>query len=181
MKLSKKAIYYHGLGGSADLDLKYKMQKLGYYLITENVDFYKEWFKDRGQSFMFNQIKKYKNIDLILGLSFGAHPAYLLSKATGADLLLINPAVNRRRSTTGIGTYITPIINKKSKIEIYFGQLDNVVPKQYTIEFFNQTGEHFDGYTLPGAQHNLYREEFNLIIDFSPLIKNNIAEIKDID
>ena len=67
------------------------------------------------------------------------------------------------------------------KIEIYFGQLDYVVPKQYTIEFFNQTGEHFDGYTLPGAQHNLCRQEFNLIIDFSPLIKNNIAEIKHID
>lgn len=173
MKLNKTAVYYHGLGGESSQHIKQKMAEYGYYLVTEDVDFYKEWFKDRGKYFMEKQIKKFQKVDLIIGLSFGGHPAYLLSKATGADLLLINPAVNRVRSTTGIGSYITAKCDKPSNIEVYFGEHDYVVPRQYTLEFFQKTGEIINAYMVRYMQHCMDYQEFDFIIENSELVKNN--------
>lgn len=173
VKLNKIAVYYHGLGGEASLHIKNKMAEFGYYLITETVDFYGEWFKDRGRSFMDKQIKKFKKIDLVIGLSFGGHIAYLLSKETGANLLLINPAVNRARSTTGIHTYVSPKSNKSSNIEIYLGEYDTTVPMQYTLEFFRNTGEEYNAYKISNMQHNMYYHEFDFIVEHSNLVNSH--------
>jgi len=98
-----------------------------------------------------------------------------MAKATGADLLLINPAVNRRRSTTGIGSYNNFNIPKDEtpNIEVFFGEIDDVVPKEYTQEFFHQTGEHYNAYIVKRMHHCFAPWEFEFIIKNSPLIKAN--------
>lgn len=174
-KVNKLCVYYHGLGGSAATYMKDVFKSMGYYLVTETVDFYEEWLKDRGKSFIESQIKKYKKVDLIVGLSFGGHVAYVMSKATGADLLLINPAVNRKRSKTGIGYYVSPFNRepKESNIEVYFGEYDYVVPMQYTQEFLQQQGEKYSAYLIKNMMHDMYYHEFAFILKHSPLIKEN--------
>jgi predicted esterase YcpF (UPF0227 family) len=159
-KQLKKCVYYHGLGGEPSQAMAYFLEQFGYEMICEHIHFELEWMKDRGKSLMERQLKVVEGVDLIMGNSFGAHPAYLMAKATGIDLILVNPAVNRKRSQTGIGSYTMPKGQggKKPRIESFFGELDDYVPKEYAIEFFKQTGDEFTGYIIKGMDHGT---EFN--------------------
>ncbi len=159
MKL-KKCVFYTGLGGEPSPSMQYILSLFGYEMICEHIDFISEWQKDRGKSLCERQLEVVKGADLIMGNSFGAHPAYIMSKATGIDLLIVNPAVNRKRSQTGIGSYIAPKVKSenKPKIEAFFGEFDDYVPKEYAIEFFNEKGDEFTGYVVTSMDHGV---EFN--------------------
>jgi len=170
-KLNKTCIFYHGLCGEPIDWVKHMMNEKGFYVVQEHIDFYKEWFKDKGKSLMQRQFKKAEKADLIMGLSFGGHPAYVAAKHSGSNLLLINPAVNRKRSTVGIGYYDAPVEDNKIDIEVYFGQFDNVVPKQYTQEFFQKTGEEYNAWIINRMMHGISNIDFHVIIEHSPLIK----------
>jgi hypothetical protein len=171
MKLNKTCIFYHGLCGEPISWVKTMLNEKGYYVHQEHIDFYKEWYKDRGQSMMEKQFKKAEKADLIAGLSFGGYVAYLAAKSSGSDLLLVNPAVNRARSTTGIGNFRVPELNKDINIEVFFGQMDMVVPSRYTQEFFQKTGEKYTAWQVNNMQHGISNLDFHIIINHSELIK----------
>jgi hypothetical protein len=181
MEINKTCVYYHGLGGGPSGTMDYLMSLFGYQLICEHINFEWEWQKDKGKSLMERQIKLAAKADLIMGNSFGAHPAYIVSKHTGVDLLLINPAVNRKRSSTGIGYYIEPKLRvpKKPIIESFFGELDDYVPKEYAIEHFKQNGDEFTGYVVTGMEHNAEFNHWCTILQTSKLIgaPNPIKEV----
>lgn len=172
MKLNKTCVWYHGLMGEPNLAIKTALMKLGYYVVSEHIDFYKEWVYDKGKSLMERQIKKLHKIDLVIGISFGGYVAYLLSKATGSDLLLINPALNRDRSKTGIFHFDTPKCVKKCNIEIFFGELDSVVPMAYTKEFLEETEEEYKAWIVKNMEHRIDGNILLAILTNSELIKN---------
>ena len=183
MKLNKTCVWYHGLCGEPNLFVKQALNQLGYYVVAEHIDFYREWFKDRGKSMMERQLRRLKKVDLIAGISFGGYVAYLMSKATGADVLLINPAINRNRSTTGIWHFDVPkdVYNKESNIEIFFGEHDDVVPMRYTQEFLEKTAEEYKGWLVKGMEHGMSGVDFYTIIQNSNLIDEGFkkAELKN--
>jgi hypothetical protein len=176
-RLNKTCIFYHGLGGEPISWIKEMMNEKGFYVVQDHIDFYKEWFKDKGKSLMEKQFKKAEKADLIMGLSFGGHPAYLSAKHASTNLLLINPAVNRKRSTVGIGYYKAPVNDNKIDIEVYFGQFDQVVPKAYTQEFFHNTGEEYNAWIINRMQHGISNLDYKVIIEHSPIIKKLCEEI----
>ena len=181
MKLDKTCVWYHGLMGEPHLAIKNALNKLGYYVVSEHIDFYREWFKDRGKSMMEKQVKKLAKVDLVIGLSFGGYVAYLVGKATGADTLLINPAVNRNRSTTGIWHFNIDKekYNKSPNIEVFFGELDDVVPMAYTQEFFEKTGEDYNAWIVKGMMHGMDGGNglgFYTILQGSELIKSGFEK-----
>lgn len=172
-KQLKTCVYYHGLGGAPSQAMSYLMSLFGYHMICEHSHFEWEWQKDRGKSYMERQLKVVKDADLIIGNSFGAHPAYIVAKATGKDLLLVNPAVNRKKSSTGIGSYIAPKVKaeKAPRIEAFFGELDDYVLKEWQIDFFKQNGDEFTGFIVTGMEHNSEFNHWCTIFQTSELIK----------
>ena len=170
MKLNKTCVYYHGLGGCPDEGTKMLLNKHGFYVMAEHFDYVREWRKDRGKSMFERQLRKVQNIDLIVGLSFGGYLAYVLSKATGNNLLLFNPAVNRKRSQTGIGEFNIPKYSEQSRIEVFFGENDRAVPKEYTLEFFKQTGENFNAYVVKNMEHCYSINHLDLMLKSSKLV-----------
>jgi len=178
-KLEKKCVFFHGLGGEPSEAIEYLMGVCGYEVICEHVDYYVEWYKDRGKSYCERSLALVEGVDLILGNSFGAHPAYLMAKATGIDLLLINPAVNRARSTTGIGAYVMNIEEeKKPRIEVFFGELDNVVLKEYTIEFFEQTGDEYSAFIVKNMEHGMAYHDFNAMLQASEIVDKPVKKFE---
>ena len=171
-KQLKKMVYFHGLGGQPSGAMSYLASLFGYEMICEHVQFEWEWQKDKGKSFCERQLKVVKDADLIMGNSFGAHPAYIMAKATGIDLLLVNPAVNRKRSSTGIGSYIAPKVKapKAPRIESFFGELDDYVPKEYAIEFFKEKGDEFTGYIVTGMDHGTEFNHWCTILQTSEIV-----------
>ncbi len=172
-KKQKKCVYYHGLGGSPSGAMSYILGLFGYEMVCEHIFFEEEWQKDRGKSFCERQLDVVKDADLIMGNSFGGHPAYIMAKATGIDLILVNPAVNRKKSTTGIGSYIAPKVkaDKAPRIEAFFGELDDYVLKEWQIDFFKQNGDEFTGFIVTGMEHNSEFNHWCTILQTSELIK----------
>ena len=95
MKFDKKVVMYHGLGGTPAGTTKRVLNQHGLGVLFEFFDYEKEWVKDHGKSMFEKELKKIEKTDLIIGNSYGGYLAYQLSKATGKDLLLINPALDR--------------------------------------------------------------------------------------
>ena len=182
--MNKTCIYYHGLGGEASDIITWMFSKFGGFttVISETIDFEHEWELDKGKSLFERELPKLKNADLVVGLSFGGYLAYKMSKATGVDLLLINPAVNRNRTKTNIGHFNIPKkFNLKSNIEVFFGAEDVQVPREYAIEFFNKTQEEYVEHIVPGMEHSISLWDLKYILETSNLVNKPeiLEEIKE--
>src|ERR1700744_2497277 len=94
---NKVCVLYHGLGSKPDLFRINRLKDRGFIVICEHFDYEAEWKLDKGKSLFSRELKKVNKVDLLIGISFGGYLAYKLSKATGINLLLINPAIDRSK------------------------------------------------------------------------------------
>jgi len=146
------------------------LKAAGYVVLSEYFDYQKEYELDKGKSLFESELKKIRGVDLILGISFGGYLGYKLSKATGIDLLLINPALNREKSKSPV-KYDIPDYSMKSDMDIFFGEFDTAVPKENTIEYLKEVGEDYTSHILEGMEHRTPENYFIKIIKESHLVK----------
>ena len=172
MKFDKKVVMYHGLGGCPAGSTKRVLNRHGLGVLFEYFDFAKEWFKDHGKSMFEKELKKIERTDLIIGNSYGGYLAYQLSKATGKDLILINPALDRDKSTTGLGWFDIPYYNEKSRIELFLGEYDITVRKEYTLDYLNGRNDEFTAYILKNTDHGISNQHINMMLSNSYIIKS---------
>jgi alpha/beta superfamily hydrolase len=134
----KKAIYYAGLGGGVEPMLYEIFNYFGYDLIQEDYDYYAEWHSDKGANLMMREFEKAKDADLIFGISFGGYVGFHVAKATGIPCILINPALDRAKTRTGIYDFIMDYVDKSPEFEIYIATQDEVVLPRYTINYLKR-------------------------------------------
>lgn len=168
--MNKSCVIYHGLGSKPALSRISMMNKKGYITLSEKFDYEKEWDLDKGRTLFQNEYNKINKIDLIIGISFGGYLAYKLSKATGVDVLLINPAINRDKSKSKIGHFDIEMFDKKSNIEVFFGEFDTAVPKENTIQFLNNIGEDYVSHIIKDMAHRIPDIYFKQILKQSIII-----------
>jgi hypothetical protein len=167
---NKTCVLYHGLGSKPALSREQLLNKIGYDVISEHFDYDLEWDVDQGKSLFESQLEIVKKVDIIIGISFGGYLGYKLSKATGKDLLLINPALDRAKSQSIIKEFDIPLFNQKSNIEIFFGEFDTSVPKEYAIEFLKNKGENFKYHIIKNMMHRVPDNYFKEIVETSYLL-----------
>lgn len=168
--MNKSCVIYHGLGSKPSLARTKMLNSFGYYVISQYFDYHREWNKDKGKSLFEKELKKINKIDLIIGISFGGYLAYQLSKATGIDLLLINPAIDRSKSKSIIKDFDIDIYNKKSNIEIFSGKFDKVVPIENAKEYLINKKEKFKLNIIDEMEHKIPEKKFLEILEKSKLI-----------
>ena len=165
--MNKVCVIYHGLGSNPSEYRKNLLEKFGYTVLSEFFDYEKEYLLDKGKSFFENELKKINKVDLIIGSSFGGYIAYNLSKITGIDAVLINPALNREKSKSNIKHYYFNIGDKNPNIEIFYGENDNIVLKEYTEEFLIK--ENYSKYIINKMAHRVPNIYFKKILNLSKL------------
>lgn len=166
----KKCIVYHGLNSKPSLSRTKMLNSFGYDVLAQYFNYHNEWNKDKGKSLFARELVKASKTDLILGISFGGYLAYQLSKATGADLLLINPAIDRKKSKSVIKDFDIENFNKTSNIEIFSGSLDTVVPVKNAELYLKEKGEKYDLSIIDGMGHRTPNKTFLEILKNSKLI-----------
>lgn len=172
--LNKTCVLYHGLGSKPAISREQLLNKAGYNVISEHFDYDLEWDVDQGKSLFESQLKVLENVDLIIGISFGGYLAYKLSKATGKDVILINPALDRFKSQSIIKEFDIPDSNLLSNIEIFFGFLDKSVPMDYAIDYLNRRKEYdYSSYIISDMAHRVPDNFFKKIIETSYLINKS--------
>lgn len=149
----KNAIYYAGLGGGKEPAMYKILAHFGYKLQQEDLDYYDIWYTDKGKAFMEEEIKKAKNTDLIIGISFGGYVAYHVARATGKKCILINPALDRAKTTTGIYDFDMAYEAKKFPLNIYLAPEDNVVPYRYTTNYIKKNNIECEVYYIEEMDH----------------------------
>jgi len=170
MILNKSCVVYHGLGSKPALSRTQLLNKAGYVVISEHFDYDAEWDIDQGKSLFERELKKIRGVDLIIGISFGGYLAYQLSKATGIDVLLVNPALDRSKSKSMIKDFDIPKYDKKSRIEIFFGEKDTSVPKEIAQDFLKEKNEDYISHIVTGMAHRIPDNFFKFIMENSNLI-----------
>lgn len=164
MKFDKSCVIYHGLGSQPAESRTKMLNDEGYVVISEKFDYEAEWNHDQGKSLFERELKKINKVDLIIGISFGGYLAYQLSKATGIDLLLINPAIDRNRSKSVIKDFNIPFYNSPSNIEIFFGENDTSVPKEYAKDYLSNKGEDYRFHIISEMAHRIPDKYFKWIL-----------------
>jgi len=167
---NKTCVLYHGLGSKPAISREQLLNKAGYKVISEQFDYDLEWDVDQGKSLFETQLKVVENVDLIIGISFGGYLGYNLSKATGKDVILINPALDRAKSQSVIKEFDIPAYNLQSKIEIFFGEFDTSVPKEYAHDFLKAKGEEYTSFIIKGMLHRVPDNYFKWVIENSKII-----------
>jgi hypothetical protein len=169
--MSKTCVIYHGLGSKPSLSKTQLLNKINYNVISEFFDYDAEWDLDEGKSLFEKQLEVVKDVDLIIGVSFGGYLGYKLSKATGKDLILINPALDREKGKSMIKEFNIPDYRLLSNIEIFFGELDNSTPREHTIEYLNNKGENYRFHIVKNMNHRVPDNYFKYIIFSSFLVE----------
>jgi len=176
--MSKTCVIYHGLGSRPAISRTQLLNKAGYSVISELFDYDSEWDLDEGKSLFESQLEIAKDVDLIIGISFGGYLGYKLSKATGKDLILINPALDRAKSKSMIKEFDIPDYNLPSNIEVFFGEFDTSVPKEYAMEYFKNKGEDFRYHIVKDMNHRVPDNYFKHIIFNSFLVERETPNYK---
>lgn len=149
----KKAIYYPGLGGGVEPGMTQILKYFGYKLRQKKLDYYGIWYNDKGKTFMENAIKDAQDADLIIGISFGGYVAYHVAMATGKKCILINPALDRNKTRTGIYDFDMDYEPKKFPLNVYISPDDEVVPPQYTTDFIKNNDVDCKVYFIKDMDH----------------------------
>lgn len=151
-----KIKYFHGLGGGHSSLLSLLGAVSDFEIIQKPTDFYREWDKDLGKSY-FDSLKDIK-ADIALGISFGGYVAYHYAKMHGIPCFLINPALDRDLSKTGIDWMDFRYKEKKSDLTVYLGQMDDCVPNYYTTNYLENKNAKI--YSIPRMGHSPDIEEW---------------------
>lgn len=161
----KSCVIYHGLGSKPDMERIEILKNSGYIVISEFFDYEKEWILDKGKSLFEKELNKINKINLIIGISFGGYLAYQLSKATGIDVLLINPALDRNKSKSKIKNFDIPEYSLESNIEIFFGENDIIIPMEYTKDYLSEKNEDFRYHIIEGMAHRIENNFKHIILN----------------
>lgn len=168
-----KVIYFHGLGGGHES----LIDMFGYIsdieIIQNPTSYYEEWEKDKGREYFQSLIKI--EADIVVGTSFGGYVAYHYAKAKGLPVYLVNPALDRSLSTTGIGWMDFKYRFKKSQTTIFLGERDRVVPNRFTIDYLNDKEPSAKFYSFKHMEHSLSMFEW---LQIWRLIKNEARNKK---
>lgn len=163
----KKAIYYPGLGGGIERGMYQIMRHFGYKVRQQNLDYYDIWNLDKGKSFMEREIEIAKDSDLIFGISFGGYVAYQVAKATGKKCILINPALDRKKTRTGIYDFDINYEPHKFPLNVYIATHDDVVPPIYTTEYLKKNEPDCKTFFIEDMSHGSSYEEIVQILKHS--------------
>lgn len=169
----KTVLILHGLGGAPSNDKSIIFEKRGYDVIFPHIDYEKEWDKDMCKS-MFNKLlNDSKNVDLIVGQSLGGYTAFLLSNILNVDTILINPALDRTKSKLKIKEFDLDfnIKHRNPNIEIYYGELDNLIPKEVTHQYLIDNNIKCKEYVINDMAHRSPAEDIYRILNISSFIK----------
>lgn len=160
----KKAVYYTGLGGGVEPVLDRILDYFKYDLYQEDHDYYQYWIDDKGESFMRREIENAKDKSLVIGLSFGGYVAYHVAKANGIPCILINPALDRAKTRTGIYDFEMNYEPKDIKLEVYIATDDNVVPPRYTTNYLKKNSIECQIVKIDDMGHNCsYQHIFDIL------------------
>lgn len=169
----KTIAVYHGLGGRPAKDRIDLLKSRGYEnIIYPFINFEKEWDLDKGKSLFQRELNNIKDVDVIVGFSLGGYLAYLLAKATGKDLVLVNPALDRSKSTLRIKDFdIENISNNLRKVEAFFGENDKVVLMDDQIDFLKTNSPRVTMvHVIKGMEHRTPIDKFEEIINDSKIL-----------
>jgi predicted alpha/beta hydrolase family esterase len=151
----KRAIYYQGLGGGLQEGMFYIFQKLfSYKLRHRDLDYYDIWETDQGKEFMKKEIEIAKNADCIFGISLGGYVAFHVARATGKKCVLINPALDRSKTLTGIYDFDMNYTPQKFELSMYIDPDDDVVPSQYTFDYIDTNNIDAEIYLINEMGHS---------------------------
>ncbi len=149
----KKAIYYPGLGSGVEPGMTQILKYFGYKLRQKELDYYDIWDEDKGKTFMEKEFDNAKDADLIVGISFGGYVAYHVAKATGKKCILINPALDRKKTKTGIYDFDMDYEPKKFPLNVYISRYDEVVPPKYTTDYIKDNAVDCKVYFIDDMGH----------------------------
>ena len=172
----KTILIYHGLNGNIDKEkIKYLTNK-GFHVIMEKHDYRREYgtievSNDRAKSFMQKQEQIARKADIIIGTSFGGYVAYLLGCQLQKDIILINPALNRKVTKTAIQDYDYPFNEKKAKrIEYFHGANDTTVTAKTSIEVLEKPSLYYKETVIPEMEHKVPFKKFKTICKMSKIL-----------
>lgn len=131
-----KALYYHGLGGEAPLDLIGKFESMGIELITKTHIFEDEYENDLGKSMMAEE-SEHEGIDFVIGNSYGGYVAYHIGKILDVPTLLFNPAIDRSVTKTGIGDLDFDVSSNSPYLHLVLGKYDSLVNPNLTLNYLH--------------------------------------------
>ena len=178
----KKMAIYHGYWSSIQdpddipteapaYDRLKVLKEVGVTANCDLIDYDSEWMLDKCQSMFHRELDKCKDVDVIMGFSLGGYTAYRLASYLSKDVILVNPALDRKITRLIIKEFDVPHKKNFSRIEVFFGDKDDLIPRGYTIRYLQSNGIDFDGYLVRGMGHNTPLPYFNQIIRSSNLLK----------
>ena len=99
----KSIAVYHGYGGEPSSDRIRFLESVGFSTIHyPYIDFDEEWELDKCKSIFERELKSLKKIDILIGVSLGGYLAFELAGNLSKDLVLINPALDRKKTKLDI-------------------------------------------------------------------------------
>lgn len=162
---TKKATFYHGLGGERNPDKIHLLKEMGYDTYYPNIDFDDEWYYDKCKSLFLRELVRSKNSNIIMGTSLGGYLAYNVAKALNKECVLINPSINRKMSKLNIREFDMNYVAKFPKIKVFFGELDDYVIDKYQIETLEENGDDYEYTHIPDMDHGLPLDKFKEILE----------------
>lgn len=175
-KDGRTILIYHGLNGGVDNKKINHLEKKGFHVIMHKHDYRMEYGSkenpwDLGKSFMKRQEVVARNADIILGTSFGGYVAYLLGCQLHKDVILINAALNRSVTLTGIQDFDYPLNEKQAKrIEYFHGTNDTTVNASKSLEILKHPSGYYKEIKIPGMEHSVPLEKFKQICEQSYIL-----------
>jgi len=174
-KAGRTIAVYHGLGGSPTQEKINALRKAGFKnIIFNHIDYDYEWKLDRCRSLFTREVGNARRADVILGTSLGGYLAFLLAKLTGKDLIMINPSLDRNRTQLNIRHFDVNIIgNHFGKVEIFFGEKDELIPRNVQKGFLYDNRIKYTSWIVKGMEHRTSPREFEQIVQYSKIINGD--------
>ena len=167
----KMVAVYHGLGGGGGKLIPNLLRKYGFNRVHyPEINYQREWYKDKCKSMFNRELNAIKHVDLLIGFSLGGYTAFELAGYTGKNLMLVNPAIDRSKTLLNIKSYDVPFKRNFGNVEAYLGTKDDLIDKQWTIDYLKKLNVQSDIYLVPGMEHDTYIDEFEGILDNSKLL-----------
>jgi len=166
----KKVLFLHGLGGEPSKERQIILENYGYDFTYPHIDYDYEWQKDHCKQLFNDTVELAKDCDLIIGISLGGYLASLVANYLQIDCILINPALDRTKTRLNIRDFDCPVIFNKCNMEVYLGDKDTLVNKEYTLDFIEAHNIKCDIHTLAEMEHRCNLNNFLEILTKSNLI-----------
>lgn len=167
---NKKVIFFHGLGGSPSAERQSILENYGYDVVYPFIDYDLEWEKDHCKSLFYRSVESARDCDLIIGISLGGYLGHLVANLLEKDCILINPALDRSKTRLQIKNFDCPVLFNNCNLEVYLGDKDTLINKEYTIDFINDNNIKCKIHSLENMEHRCSLNDFLEILNKSNLV-----------